>query len=134
MPGQMSLQTVSRYPFRAEAQEWIRDRGVSLADVLTSPAYRQVVEEGRERVMEAMSEDGIHDRTAYDDARAIIAVLSYPIARMLVSSVGDILLIRRYALKEAKAAYGHLVGEDAEFLLELAEEEMGLSAELVENA
>ena len=51
MPGQMSLQTVSRYPFRAEAQEWIRDRGVSLADVLTSPAYRQVVEEGRERVM-----------------------------------------------------------------------------------
>ena len=105
-----------------------------MADVLTSPAYRQVVEEGRERVMEAMSEDGIHDRTAYDDARAIVAVLSYPIARMLVSSVGDILLIRRYALKEAKAAYGHLVGEDAEFLLELAEEEMGLSAELVENA
>ena len=134
MPGQMSLQTVSRYPFRAEAQEWIRDRGVSLADVLTSPAYRQVIEEGRERVMEAMSEDGIHDRTAYDDARAIVAVLSYPIARMLVSSVGDILLIRRYALKEAKAAYGHLVGEDAEFLLEMAEEELDLPAQLVEDA
>lgn len=133
MPGQMSLQTVSRYPFRSEAQEWIRDRGVSLADVLTHQAYRQVIEEGRDRVMEAMSEDGIHDHTANDEAKAIVAVLSYPIARMLVSSVGDILLIRRYALKEAKAAYGHLVGEDAEFLLELAEEELNLPAELVED-
>ncbi len=129
----MSLQTVSRYPFRSEAQEWIRERGVSLADVLTNPVYQQVVEDGRDRVMEAMSEEGINDRTSYEEARAIVSVLSYPIARMLVSSVGDILLIRRYALKEAKAAYGHLVGEDPEFLLELAEEELGLSAELVEE-
>jgi len=134
MPRQLTHQTVSRYPFRTEASEWIRDKGVSLADVLTSPAYRQVIEEGRERVMEAISEDGIHDRTAYDDARAIIAVLSYPIARMLVSSVGDILLIRRYALKEAKSAYGHLVGEDAEFLIDLAEEELRLPAVLVDDA
>jgi DNA primase large subunit len=129
----VTLQDVSRYPFRAEAQEWIRDRGVSLADVLTSQVYRQVIEEGRDRVMEAMTEEGIHDRTAYDDTRAIIAVLSYPIARMLVSSVGDILLVRRYALKEAKAAYGHLVGEDGEFLIALAEEELGLPAEMVEE-
>lgn len=129
----MSLQTVSRYPFRSQAQEWIRSRGVSLADVLTHQAYRQVIEEGRDRVMEAMSEDGIHDHTANDDAKAIIAVLSYPIARMLVSSVGDILLIRRYALKEAKAAYAHLVGEDVEFLLELAEEELHMPAEMVED-
>ena len=129
----MTLQTVSRYPFRAEAQGWIRDRGVSLADVLTSPAYRQVVEEGRDRVMEALSEEGLRDRTAHEDARAIIAVLSYPIARMLVSSVGDMLLVRRYALKEAKAAYAHLLGEDPEFLLELAEEELSLPAELVED-
>ena len=133
MPGQMSLHTVSRYPFRSEAQEWIRDRGVSLADVLTHQAYRQVIEEGRDRVMEAMSEDGLHDHTATDDAKAIIAVLSYPIARMLVSSVGDILLIRRYALKEAKAAYEHMVGEDTEFLLEMAGEELDLPAELVED-
>jgi DNA primase large subunit len=129
----VSLQTVSRYPFRQEAQQWIRERGVSLADVLGNPAYRQVVEEGRDRVMEAMGEEGLRDRTARDDPRAIIAVLSYPIARMLVSSVGDILLVRRYALKEAKAAYGHLVGEDVEFLLELAEEELGLPAELVDE-
>lgn len=129
----MSLQTVSRYPFRSEASEWIRQRGVSLADVLTNPAYRQVVEEGRDRVMEAMTEDGISDRTARDDARAVIAVLSYPIARMLVSSVGDILLVRRYALKEAKAAHAHLAGEDLEFLLELAEEELDLPAELVDD-
>jgi DNA primase large subunit len=133
MPRQVTLQTVSRYPFRSEAQEWIRDKGVSLADVLTSPAYRQVIEEGRDRVMEAMTEEGIHDRTAYDDAPAIVAVLSYPIARMLVSAVGDILLVRRYALKEAKAAYGHLVGEEAEFLMEMAEEELDLPAELVED-
>ena len=130
----MSLQTISRYPFRAEAQDWIREQGVSLADVLTSPAYERVVAEGRDRVLEAISEDGLADKTAYDEADAVIAVLSYPIARMLVSSVGDILLIRRYALKEAKAAYGHLVREDVGFLMELASEELGVSAELVEDA
>ncbi len=118
---------------RAEAQEWVRDQGVSLSDVLTSPAYERVVNAGLRRVREAMTEEGLKDWTARSDVDTLISVLSYPVARMLVSSVGDLLLIRRYALREAKAAYQHLVHEDAHFLLELGQEELGMPASLEEG-
>jgi DNA primase large subunit len=52
---------------------------------------------------------------------------------MFVSSVGDLLLIRRHALREAKAAHEHLVHEDAEFLLEMGGSELGVKAELIDN-
>jgi DNA primase large subunit len=126
-------QTISRYPFRAEAQEWIRGQGVSLSDVLTSPAYGRIVKAGLQRVQEALTEEGIKDWTAQNDVDALISVLSYPVARMLVSSVGDLLLIRRYALREAKAAYEHLVHEDVQFLLELGQGELGMPASLEEG-
>lgn len=124
----MDPQTISRYPFRGESQEWIREQGVSLGEVLTSPVYERVVEAGKDRVLEAMTEEGVRDKTALDEVEALIAVLSYPIARMLVSSVGDLLLIRRHALREAKAAYEHMVREEATFLLEMAQEELGVPA------
>ncbi len=124
----MDPQTLSRYPFRNESQEWIREQGVSLAEVLTSPAYERVVDAGKDRVMEAMTEEGVLDKTALNEVEALIAILSYPIARMLVSSVGDLLLIRRHALREAKAAYEHMVREDASFLLEMAQEELDVPA------
>ncbi len=128
----MDPQTLSRYPFRGESQEWIREQGVSLGVVLSSQAYVRVVEAGKDRVMEAMTEEGVQDKTALNEVEALIAVLSYPIARMLVSSVGDLLLIRRHALREAKAAYEHMVKEDASFLLEMAQEELDVPAALEE--
>jgi DNA primase large subunit len=129
----VDLQTISRYPFRREAQEYIHEQGVSLSDVLTSPAYERVVAKGRDRVIESMTEDGIADKTALNEVDALIAVLSYPVARMLVSSVGDLLLIRRYALREAKAAHEHLAREDPDFLYELARDEFDMPVEPVDG-
>jgi DNA primase large subunit len=124
---------LSSYPFRKESQEWIREQGVSLGEVLTNPVYERVVGEGLGRVLRSMEEGGIGETAAYDEAGALVAVLSYPVARMLVSAVGDLLLIRRHALREAEAAHEHMLKEDPAFLLELGQEELDLPAELGED-
>jgi len=123
----------SRYPFRKESSEWVREQGVSLGEVLSNPVYRRVVEAGTKRVMDALGEGGIGDQTAHAEPEAFVRVLSYPVARMLVSAVGDLLLVRRHALREAEEAGERMAGEDAAFLLELGTEELGLPAELEED-
>jgi DNA primase large subunit len=47
--------------------------------------------------------------------------------------LGDLLLIRRHALREADAAHEHMLKEDPAFLLELGQEELDLPAELAED-
>ncbi len=123
---------LSRYPFRRESSEWVREQGVSLGEVLTNPVYRRVVEAGTRRVMDALSEGGIGDQTAHTEPEAFVRVLSYPVARMLVSAVGDLLLVRRHALREAEEAGERMAGEEPAFLLELGTNELGLPAELEE--
>ena len=129
----MDYARLSSYPFRKESQEWIRERGISLGEVLANPVYERVVGEGLGRVLRSMEEGGIGETAAYDEPGALVAVLSYPVARMLVSAVGDLLLIRRYALREAEAAHEHMLKEDPAFLLELGQEELDLPAELAED-
>jgi len=124
---------LSRYPFRKESSEWVREQGVSLGEVLSNPVYRRVVEAGTKRVMDALGEGGIGDQTAHAEPEAFVRVLSYPVARMLVSAVGDLLLVRRHALREAEEAGERMAGEDPTFLLELGTEELGLPAELEED-
>ena len=129
----MDYARLSRYPFRREASEWVREQGVSLEEVLTKDVYRRVVEAGKKRVMDALGEGGIGDQTVHTEAEAFVRVLSYPVARMLVSAVGDLLLVRRHALREAEEAGTRMAGENAAFLLELGTVELGLPAELDED-
>ena len=82
----MDLQTVSQYPFRHEAIEWMGEQGVSLSDVLTSPVYERFRGAGLDRVLQSMTEEGIQPIRVHERDDAIMAVLSYPVARMLVSS------------------------------------------------
>ena len=129
----MDYARLSSYPFRKESQEWIRERGISLQEVLTNPVYERVVGAGLGRVLRSMMEGGIGETAAYNEPDAIVAILSYPVARMLVSAVGDLLLIRRHAIQESKAAYAHMLKEEPTFLLELGQEELDLPAELAED-
>jgi len=54
--------------------------------------------------------------------QAEFEVLSYPIARMIVSCVNDKYLIRRYALAEAKAVYESLKTEPPDILITMGQE------------
>ncbi len=130
----MGLERITRYPFRRETQEWVRDQGISLHEVLTSPVYNRVVQQGLGRVTAVLGEEGLRDMTAVKEAEAIASALTYPIARMLVSAVGDLMLVRRHALREAEAVARHMANEGQDFLLELANEELGLPSTYDEGA
>jgi DNA primase large subunit len=130
----VDLERITRYPFRRETQEWVREQGVSLQEVLVNPVYRRVVKEGLARVMGVLGEEGLRDMTAFKEADALRSALTYPIARMLVSVVGDLMLVRRHALREAEAAARHMAAEDPDFLLELANDELRLPAAHDEDA
>jgi DNA primase large subunit len=53
---------------------------------------------------------------------ASLELLSYPVARMIVSVVADPMLVNRYAIAEAKKADERLRGEDLPFIRKVAQE------------
>jgi DNA primase large subunit len=66
-------------------------------------------------------EGGI-EKNVDTDIQVKLEVLSYPIARMIVSCINDDHLIRRYALAEAKAVYESLKTEPSDILLTMGKE------------
>ncbi|WP_227353350.1 DNA primase large subunit PriL [Haladaptatus salinisoli] len=96
----------ARYPFLASAREAVRDANVDLAEIVAGEGDRHpAVERGVERVRRALldgtarpPEDGRRWGTAAE-------VLSYPIARMLVSLLDAPGAVEKYASAEAATAY-----------------------------
>ncbi|GGL46318.1 DNA primase regulatory subunit PriL [Halocalculus aciditolerans] len=89
----------ARYPFRQEAREAVSAAGVDLVELVRDDDA--VVERAAERVTNAVTERDIGD--AHPDDR--VELLSYPVARVLVSIVDEHVLVRRYAAAEAQAAF-----------------------------
>jgi DNA primase large subunit len=111
----------SDYPFTREAAEQVRASGYSLEALLEKPAFQPVRRRASERALGAIGGNGIPEGYINSD----IELLSYPLARIIVSCVGDELLIRRYALAEAKLARSRMQKERGD-LLPLAED-LGLN-------
>ncbi|UIO99830.1 DNA primase [Halobaculum sp. CBA1158] len=92
----------ARYPFFATAREAVRESGVDLAALVADgdPA----VDRGRERVERALTEGTVEaDDPVEWDARD--ELLSYPIARILVSLLDSHAAVEKYADAEARTAY-----------------------------
>lgn len=89
----------ARYPFLAAAREAVDEAGVDLAGVVASdPA---VVERAVERIEGSLSGGTVgqpHQRTR-------VELLSYPVARVLVSLVEEHVLVHKYARAEAATAH-----------------------------
>jgi DNA primase large subunit len=98
----------------------VRQAGFSLESLLDRASFRTVRRRAAERVSGAIGGQ-IPDRRANTDAEALTELLSYPLARIMVSCLGDQILLRRYALAEAKLAFRRMqsVRED---LVALAED------------
>ncbi|MUV89384.1 DNA primase regulatory subunit PriL [Halapricum sp. CBA1109] len=95
----------ARYPFLDAAREAVAGADVDLASVVAreDPA----VERGRDRVEAALTDRDVgepHRRTRTE-------LLSYPIARVLVSLVDQSVLTRWYAQAEAAAAHERFTAE-----------------------
>ena len=125
-----NLEYFSKYPFTKEASEYVAQLNINLLDLVKERAYANARERGKTRIFEAL-EKGIIQKKAPEN---LTELLSYPIARVLVSLVGDRYLIKRYALAEAKRAHEFLINEDKNRLLEIAQQTFGLNIKSVEDS
>lgn len=106
---------ISEYPFTHAALEHVREAGYSLESLVLKRAFQPVVRRALARVKGAV-EGEIPDEISHPE----VELLSYPLARVIVSCMGDDLLIRRYALAEAKLASKRMAGKDSREILDLA--------------
>lgn len=121
---------MARYPFMRAASEFVRSQGVSLEDLLSSYFYEGSRRRGRKRVTDALEDVKVTSSpVGSDEGEALQEILSYPVARILVSCIADEFLIRRYALAEAKAMSDRLGTEDITVLVEVADD-LDVSAHL----
>lgn len=111
----------ANYPFVNGALRYVDSLDFNLDELFSELAFEGVRERGKERVLEAMG-GGILKPPLSDKIGAEKELLSYPVARILVSCINDSYLIRRYALAEAKSAHELLNKLPAESLREFASE------------
>lgn len=90
---------LARYPFLAAAREAVADAEVDLAEVVRQePA---VVDRAVERVRLAIEAGEIGEGAR----EARVELLSYPVARVLVSIVDEHIALKKYAAAEARTAH-----------------------------
>lgn len=107
----MDQKAAARYPFLKESAELLRQKGVTLDSLISSMAYERARTLGKERVLEAVEFAKVLERPIATETDAVNELLSYPVARMLVSCLGDEKFVRRYAIAEAKLANARLSRE-----------------------
>jgi DNA primase large subunit len=112
--------SLSDYPFSREAAARVKETGYSLEGLLEEPnreprLSRLVRRRAQDRVLGAVRGEISDER-----AHPLAELLSYPLARVMVSCINDDLLARRYALAESKLAGKKMVREDQADLLMLA--------------
>jgi len=91
-------------------------------------AYEPARVRGKERVLEAVEKGEVGDKAPPSNIERISEILSYPIARMIVSSVSDRYLVGRYALGEAMLLEERL-SEETEENISIISEELGVQLE-----
>ena len=118
----MDVRLAARYPFLKESAKYLRDHGVALDALVSSRAYEGARLRGRDRVLEVLEANVIQDHPMATEIEGTLELLSYPVARMIVSAVADPMFIKRYAIAEAKRARRWLRGADLDFVIRAAEE------------
>ncbi len=118
----MTVKRLAMYPFLRESSEYIEEKNISLDELVNSLAFEECRILGKRRILEAIEDGVIMDHEMGTEISCLKEILSYPIARILISCVADPYLTRRYALAEAVKANHRLQNEDFDFILHLAEE------------
>ncbi|TMI28212.1 hypothetical protein E6H36_01220 [Candidatus Bathyarchaeota archaeon] len=107
---------LAKYPFLAEASEYVRELGFSIDDI-ASPEFTPVLDRATSRLEEALSKGRVSN-PATDDERT--EILSFPVSNLILSLTGEERAKRRFALAEAKRAYELLRQETPEKLQHIA--------------
>ncbi len=120
----MDSERIAKFPFLADAQDFVEQSGADIEGLITSPSYEPARSRGIQRIIDALDESEV---TYVPMVRAseydrLMEVLSYPYARMIVSAIGDRFLTKRYALAEAVRMNRILTGEDRDTVVEVSEQ------------
>jgi DNA primase large subunit len=99
---------LARYPFLPEARSLIEEEGPTLGRLMEGHAYDRARSRGRERVIAALEREPGPEPTASSEAEALVEILGYVVARLLVSCIDDSLLTNRFALVEAERLQANL--------------------------
>ncbi len=116
----MNLSTLARYPFLPESSGYLKERGITLDALVNSAVYEPTRHAGRRRVMEALADGVVGERDTADEVDALVEMLSYAVARIIVSCTADDHLTQRYALAEAVATERRLLSEKLDFVIDIA--------------
>ena len=117
----MEPRYLAMYPFLPEASQYLKDNGINLGDIINSGAYAQARDAGRRRVMEALVDGQISEKVFTNDLEIMVELLSYVVARIIVSCVGqDQILLERYSLAEAQLVQARLENESLDFAIDTA--------------
>ncbi len=123
---------IASFPFVSAAKRYIEEQGIGIKELLEGMHFASARQRGMERVKEALENKKILARASSEDStemESFIEILSYPVARMLVSVFDENFLTSRYALGEAENLKDMLGYEDAAMIIAIADE-LGIKVDL----
>ncbi len=123
----MDPSRLARFPFLDEAKEYAADSGILLGELLLRPSFEDARNRGRSRILGALEQGDVGERAMSTDFDILMEVMSYPMARMMVSAIGDTFLVKRYALAEGVTLDRRLRDEKEGIALQVARE-LGVDA------
>ncbi|MDH7509367.1 MAG: DNA primase large subunit PriL [Methanomassiliicoccales archaeon] len=129
----MDPRRLARFPFLKEAIAYVKENDVDLNDLLQEFIFSEARSRGKRRVMDAIIEGEVGTYPISTDEECLLEILSYPVARMIVSCVNDSYLIKRYALAEAVTMNKRLVLESAESVASIADE-LGVKVAIIDES
>jgi DNA primase large subunit len=124
----ISEREAAKYPFLKEAVGFVDTLSLDLED-LADPSYARVLDRAEQRVSQAIMQ-GEADARLGDP---LTELLSFPVANMFVTVIGDDFLGRRYALSEAQRAGGLMREEVETRLAKMARAQFGWSLRQVDE-
>lgn len=110
---------LAKYPFLPRARERV-DEEATLEELVADRAYAPARRMATERLVDAVEEAEVRLPDPAGEADALNQLLSYAVARVMISALEDDYVLRRHALAEAERASAFLAGEDRDVLLEAA--------------
>ncbi|MCX8174006.1 MAG: DNA primase large subunit PriL [Thermoplasmata archaeon] len=127
------LKMIARYPFLRAAADYIRNEQIELEQLLTDALYLPARELGCKRALSAVSAPTKPFELSYNDEIGLLyTLLSYPVARMIISATRDRAAIARYAVAESKNLSALASGEKPENIVEIAND-FGIEVQISEK-
>lgn len=103
---------LAKYPFLPQAQEYIKQLDITIQELTETP---DITKHAEQRITQSFT-----PTPSPPQKNPETEIASFPVATMLVATIGDNYLKKRYALHEAKKMYEHLKGENPKKTLEIA--------------